>query len=209
MFRLVGEKRGEVWARNGLGNALAGVGRYDDARTNYMETEKTAARIGYEMVQCFAATNLGRIEYALGDPGAAMGSFAEVIRIHRRIGNIRESIIPNINLAICGAELGSVQAASDSLESMILLCDREGYSDMRAMVEHLNVVLQGAQVRRSLFRRTALRTSPPSAGDAVVGLAGLPWWTRAAGLLDEALAGGSQADQSRRGVRFRHSRTLQ
>jgi tetratricopeptide (TPR) repeat protein len=148
--------RGEAWARNGLGIALAGAGRYEEARRSYQDAERLARQADYLMVVGLAANNLGALEYSLGDPGTAVRHFRDALLIRRQIGNLREAIIPGINLALCDSELGRLDAASDSLESLLRTCRAEGYVDLEAKALGQLADTRGLQGRgreaRALYR---------------------------------------------------------
>jgi tetratricopeptide (TPR) repeat protein len=171
-------QRGEAWARNGLGNALTGLGRYEEARRSYREAEDLAERAGYRMVEGLAANNLGTLEYLLGDPGAAVEHFRRALAVRREIPNVREWIIPRLNLALCDADLGRLEAASDSLTAMIAVCREGGYADLAAKVTNQLAQTRGLQGRareaRSLYRSTiAMGTGVPMKNrvEAATGLA--------------------------------------
>jgi tetratricopeptide (TPR) repeat protein len=178
LFRQGQDLRGEAWARNGLGNALAGLGRYAEARKSYQAAVDLAGKSGYRMVQGLAANNLGTLEYSLGDPGAAVDHFRHALLIRLETGNVRESIIPGINLALCNAELGRLEEASDSLEAMLAVCRDGGYAGL-----YPKVINQLARTRRLqgrhreanlLYRSTiALGSRAPMKNrvEAVAGLA--------------------------------------
>ncbi len=178
LFHEGNAQRGEAWARNGLGNALAGMGRYEEARRSYREAEGLAKRAGYRMVEGLAANNLGTLEYLLGDPGAAVEHYRRALAIRREIPNVREWIIPSLNLALCDADLGRLEAASDSLQAMIAVCREGGYADLAAKVTNQLAQtrrLQGrAREARSLYRLTiAMGAGAPMKNrvEAVTGLA--------------------------------------
>ncbi len=160
LFRAIADRRAEAWARNGLGIALEHAGRLDEARRSYLAAAELAREAQYSLVASFAANNLGSLEYSRGDPGKALEYFREAARLQRSRGNIRESIIPGINIALCETELGRFDAASDSLEKMLALCRREGFEDLEAKVLNQLGDTRGYQGRRDearAFYRAVLR----------------------------------------------------
>ncbi len=199
LFLESGDGRGEAWARVGLGAALARAGEAEEAREAYRSASSLAARVDYRMVQCLAENNLGALEYSIGDPALARSHFREAARLHREVGNIREVIIPAINLAICETELGQFDSAADSLLAMVALCRREGYRDLEAGVLVNLARLRVAQGRRReamRLERSVLDRNPPALWhnqvDATIVLAEslveLDSCAAAVSLLEQALA---------------------
>jgi tetratricopeptide (TPR) repeat protein len=180
LFKATADGPAEAWARNGLGAALVRAGRYDQARANYLAAAALAREYPNPLVACFAANNLGSLEYSMGDPNLALEHFCEAARLNRSLGNIRELVIPGINIALCETELGRLDAAADSLMALLELCRREGFLDLEAMVgNHLGDtrISQGRNHEARDFYRSTLclgEDAPlKNRVEAVIGLARL------------------------------------
>ncbi len=134
LFRSIGDRRALAWAENGLGTAFSALGKFDESRSRYKIAQALARDTGYTMVQCLSANNLGTLEYSLGDPGTAAGHYREAMRLYRGLEQLRESVIPGINLAICEAEMGRLTQAADTLAALLARCRGEGHADLSAKI---------------------------------------------------------------------------
>ncbi|MFB3909494.1 MAG: CHAT domain-containing protein [Candidatus Eisenbacteria bacterium] len=175
LFRAGGERRGEAWARNSRGVALGRTGAYERSREEFARAAVLADSCRYPMVTCLARNNLGTLEYRLGDPAKAATAFDEALASYRDYGEMRESIVPGMNLALCAAELGDPEQACDSLEAMLAICEREGYGDLRAKLLRQLGQTRASQGRtreaRRIFRQILAADPPAPAATRAAALA--------------------------------------
>ena len=126
------ELEGEIWARNGLGMVLNQDGDFEEAAKTYYQTVERAREIENPMVEAMALNNLGGLRYSLGQPDLALGYFERARDIHRGIGNLRQEIIPVMNIAYCMVALGRTDEARTSLLDAVSRSDRENYRDLES-----------------------------------------------------------------------------
>jgi len=129
LFRSCGETDGELWAENGLGIAFSGSGELRTAREHFLRVADLANERGNAFLAATALNNLGTIEQHLGDPGRAQAFYEQAYQLHQKLGQVRESLGPQCNLAECQILLGRYREAEGLLEQCLAVCDELGYSD--------------------------------------------------------------------------------
>jgi tetratricopeptide (TPR) repeat protein len=134
LFLAAGDANGEIWALNGLGMALGRLGDHAAAMASYERVVERADAAGYQMAEAFGLNNLGHYEYLLGDPSVAVGHFSRALELQREIGQRREAIVPATNLALARIDLGQLNAAESLLDSVLTICEEQGYADFQGMV---------------------------------------------------------------------------
>ncbi len=134
LFEACGDQQGMMWVANGLGTTLTAGGDYAAAIASYERAASLADRGGFAIVEAMALNNLGDLEYALGDPGAAERRFARALWLQRAIGQVREAIVPMVNIAACRADLGRLAEAEAMLDSCLAICLAGHYRDLQGMV---------------------------------------------------------------------------
>lgn len=134
IFREIGHRRGELFALDWLGNTLQDLGYYEEARETYLQSLALADSSRSAIGRAEALNNLATVEYKMGDPGEAARHFRQAYETHESIGQIRFTIIPGINTALCLRQLGRTHAADRLLQTLLDRCRREGYADLEASV---------------------------------------------------------------------------
>jgi tetratricopeptide (TPR) repeat protein len=163
LFARAGDAQGEIWARNDLGVALSALGDFRGAAACYRRSAAVARKVDFPMIEAIALNNLGHLEYGLGDPGRALEDFRRSLGIMRRIGQQREAITPELNIAICLMDLGRLNDAGDILAQCGAECRGQGYFDLQGMALYQSAELRRMQSRKheaaALYRR-ALALGP-------------------------------------------------
>ncbi len=157
LFTRAGDAEGEIWARNTLGVALSALGDFRGAAACYRLSAAAAHGVGFAVAEAIALNNLGHLEHGLGDPGRALGSFRRALEIARRIGQEREAVTPQLNIAISLMELGRLDEAGSALDRCVAECTAQGYRDLQGMALYQSAELRRLQSRKheaaSLYRR--------------------------------------------------------
>jgi len=163
LFARAGDAQGEIWARNDLGVALSALGDYRGAAACYRRSATVARKVDSPMIEALALNNLGHLEYGLGDPGRALEDFRRSLGIMRRIGQQREAITPELNIAICLMDLGRLDDAAGILAQCGAECREHGYLDLQGMALYQSAELHRMQSQKheaaALYRR-ALALGP-------------------------------------------------
>ena len=129
LFQHVGDVRGEIFARNGLGTLLMKVADFPAARASYLRTLTVARQVGYTYVEALAENNLGALEFGLGDPGRAEQHFRRAQELHRAEGNVKEALTAAHNVAVCLTWLGDLDSALTGLQQVRATSRREGFAE--------------------------------------------------------------------------------
>ena len=177
LFARAGDAQGEIWARNSLGVALSNLGDFRGATACYRLSAAAARRVDFPMVEAMALNNLGHLEYGLGDPGRALASFQRALEITRRIGQEREAITPQLNLAICLMELGRLDDADRILVQCVTDCAAHAYLDLQGMALYQSAELRRLQSRKheaaALYHRALALGAAQTLRNRVESLIGL------------------------------------
>jgi len=135
------DAQGEIWAGNGLAMTWSRRGDLRRALAAYLDLAARANELGYPMAEALAVNNAGHCRYLLGDPGGARDSFERARRLQEGLGQVREALVPTINLALCLEDLGRTDAAADTLRRCLERSLELGYVDLagEAVVEEANL----------------------------------------------------------------------
>ncbi len=134
LFRAEGHLHGELFALNGLGNAVNTLQDFPAARRCYQRTITAGFEAGARFAAALAANNLGTLEYNLGDPGTAMAHFQQSYEIQKTDGNLREAVNAARNVAICLTRLGVFDRALELLDEVLRICRERTFRDLEYTV---------------------------------------------------------------------------
>jgi tetratricopeptide (TPR) repeat protein len=156
IFRENHHAEGEIWALNGLGSALHKGGRIREAAGAYETSMRRAREAGNQFSELRTLNNLGTIEFSSGDPARAMGYFQRACSLQTAHGNIRESMIPALNVAICRTHLGQYKNAEEGLRAALDIATAQGWRDIDSKLRSqlATVVIQEGSIAEGarLFR---------------------------------------------------------
>ena len=130
LFRETRDARGEIWALNGLGSAAQRSGDLSHAGEYYEKSRRRAIEAKNSIGELRAMNSQGSLEFVRGDPAKAMEAFRRVHELQTGLGNIRESIIPALNVAVCQTHLGQYREAEERLLKNLSICRTEGWRDL-------------------------------------------------------------------------------
>lgn len=147
-LRLVGDRRGELWALIGLNIAYAQLGEYAQSLAGNRRLVEVGRETGLRSVEALGHNNLGHLLYSLSDPGEALAHFEQSLRIMQAEGDQRESIVAGQNIGTCEIALGRIREAMARLGGLLDLCRRERYQDLQP---GLLVELADAYLHRGLY----------------------------------------------------------
>jgi tetratricopeptide (TPR) repeat protein len=82
LFGEIGDRSGEAWARNGLGEAARTTGHSADALTHHTAALTIAIEIGARDQQARAHTGLGHAYHALADPARARRHYQHALALY-------------------------------------------------------------------------------------------------------------------------------
>jgi tetratricopeptide (TPR) repeat protein len=85
IFREIGDREGEAWALNGLGEAASTAGRPADALGHHTAALALATDLGVTIQQARAHAGLGRAHLALADPGQARHHYERALAIYTEL----------------------------------------------------------------------------------------------------------------------------
>ncbi len=177
-FATTDERRGEFWAWNGLGASLAGLGDFPGARDCYARAAGGARRAGDATVEAMAENNLGALAMDLGDPGDAILHFDRARQLEIAGGYAKGAFLPALNISHCEQELGRLDAAAVSLDSLLAASRQAGWPDLeaRTLLQQATLAMdRGRPQQAAVHYREALalgeRLPPRSGLEARLGLA--------------------------------------
>ena len=119
--------------------ALRGMGRIDDARLRYAEAFAIYDDLHDEESASFERVNLAELEFAAGNPSAALELAVEAANALARLGSPQE-ILPLTNVAGYHLALGHVEEARAASRDVQLRFQPEQFEYVLAPLEHLAAV---------------------------------------------------------------------
>jgi CHAT domain-containing protein/tetratricopeptide (TPR) repeat protein len=134
LLRESGNLFGELDALTGLGRAHQQLGDLDRARACYEEVAERACVSGLRENEADALNNLGVNEFLRGDPAVAVEHLRAALRMRVSLGNPFHMIVPAANVARALSQLGRFDEAESCLDSLLVLCQEQGYADQQAQV---------------------------------------------------------------------------
>jgi CHAT domain-containing protein/Flp pilus assembly protein TadD len=158
LFRQLGSRRYELIALTGLACCHDALGNRDRARSVFAEVVQGSRAIGDPYTEAHALNNLGRLEFLIGDPGAAVELYQRARDLQLSGGNPEGSLVPAKNIAVALTYMGRLDEAVGVLETALSLCEQQGYLGQKAMVlEQLGIVrrLQGRLTLSAALLRAA------------------------------------------------------
>lgn len=136
IFSEIGESSGEIWAWNGIGSVAQRVGDFEGAMQGYRRSMLRAVEVKHGNGELRALNNIGTVEFLRGDPGKALAAFERARDLQIRRGNMREAVIPGLNVAICQTHLGQLDEAEQGLLRGIEQCVAGGWPSLEASLRN-------------------------------------------------------------------------
>lgn len=132
LFPGTGDVEGELWANNGIASVNKDLGRFGQAAAGYLSTIEVARSHNQPLPEAMALNNLGTLEYSLGRADVALAHFQRASELQSQRGYPRAQIAPLYNIALCLNNLGQVQAARGVLDEALVICQENGFRDLRS-----------------------------------------------------------------------------
>lgn len=128
-FRALGNTKDEVFVLGGMGAALRGAGRFEEARATLVRTIAATESTIYRRAYGHALVNLANLDQDLGDPAGAVESYARAYELFRSRQVWNELADPLLGLALAHADLGRYAAARAALDSIYAVTQLSGFRD--------------------------------------------------------------------------------
>lgn len=119
--------------------SLRGTGQIDDARLSYAEAFTIYDDLHDDESAAFERANLAELEFAAGNPSAALDLALESANALARLGSPQESF-PLVNVAGYHLALGHVEEARSAARDVWLRFQSEQFEYVLAPIEHLAAV---------------------------------------------------------------------
>lgn len=153
-FRAGGERRGEIWALNGLGVPLNRIGDYEGSLVALKAAVAAARETGDPFIESMALNNLGAHAYNLGDPGLALRQFERARDLQLSSNYSRGALLPAYNVALCHIQLGRLDEATRELEVQLAQVRTHGWASNEVVVlkQLAEISLQRERPRDAIAR---------------------------------------------------------
>lgn len=157
LFRAENLRREELTPLIGLGRVFHALGQIDEARATYQRVWLVAREIDDSVQAAMALNNLGVLESAQGNMGAAVQYYEHAYKLQQRVGYVRGAITPLGNVALARAYLGQYTEAAEILEDIVSTCEtvnlQEMLSESLAILGDVRLLQERPAVAAMIFRQ--------------------------------------------------------
>jgi tetratricopeptide (TPR) repeat protein len=133
-FEKCDDSEGSIYSLTGLSTAFTSQGRLLRAADCLNRAADLSQKAKNLMSEAVVMNDLGTLEFFLGDPGEALRKFERSRSIHRKLGSLRETVTPLVNISLCLRNLDRFEAAEDTLERALELCRTYSWQDLETVV---------------------------------------------------------------------------